>query len=143
VLRALAFVCWLGLQMPYGAAAGRCVAYHERAGLEDLHVQGRKVLVHLPPGYDGSKALPLVLALHGGGGHAALMAEDSRYGWQRQADQGGFIVAFPNGASRLPTVDVWRRGMRADAVVTRAIRTLMMWLSCAPWWRNSRDATHR
>jgi len=46
--------------------------------------------------------MPLVLAFHGGGGDAAFMADDTQYGLQRQADQGGFIVAFPNGASRLP-----------------------------------------
>ncbi|WP_374363501.1 PHB depolymerase family esterase [Pseudoduganella danionis] len=113
VLRALAFCLLAGLQMPYGAAAEEGASRTTSgAGLEDLRVQGRKVLVHLPPGYDGSKALPLVLALHGGGGHAALMAEDSRYGWQRQADQGGFIVAFPNGASRLPggRLATWNAG---------------------------------
>jgi len=72
------------------------------AQLEEIQVQGRKVLVHLPASYDAARALPLVLAMHGGGGHAALMADDARYGWLRQADQSGFIVAFPNGASRLP-----------------------------------------
>jgi polyhydroxybutyrate depolymerase len=30
------------------------------------------------------------------------MADDTRYGLQRQADKSGFIVAFPNGASKLP-----------------------------------------
>ncbi|MFC0168150.1 alpha/beta hydrolase family esterase [Pseudoduganella danionis] len=112
-LIALAFAVLAGLPMPYGAAAEEETSRTlSGGGLEDMRVQARKVLVHLPPGYDGSKALPLVLALHGGGGHAALMAEDSRYGWQRQADQGGFIVAFPNGASRLPggRLATWNAG---------------------------------
>jgi polyhydroxybutyrate depolymerase len=78
--------------------AGRAAS----SGLQELEVQGRKVLVHLPTGYDPSHPAPLVLAFHGGGGDAAFMADDTRYGLQRQADQGGFIVAFPNGASRLP-----------------------------------------
>jgi polyhydroxybutyrate depolymerase len=30
----------------------------------------RSYLVHLPPAYNGKKALPLVLILHGGGGEA-------------------------------------------------------------------------
>lgn len=82
------------------------------AQLEELQVQGRKVLVHLPASYDAARALPLVLAMHGGGGHAALMADDARYGWLRQADQSGFIVAFPNGASRLPggRLATWNAG---------------------------------
>lgn len=70
-------------------------------GLQELQVQGRKVLVHLPPGYDAARPAPLVLAFHGGGGHAEYMADDRRYGLQKTADAAGFIVAFPNGYSKL------------------------------------------
>ncbi|MFG6460437.1 alpha/beta hydrolase family esterase [Roseateles sp. DXS20W] len=69
-------------------------------GLQELQVQGRKVLVHLPAGRDATQPAPLVLALHGGGGHAEHMAEN--YGLQRKADEAGFIVAFPNGYSKFP-----------------------------------------
>jgi polyhydroxybutyrate depolymerase len=58
--------------------------------------------VHVPAGYDPARPAPLVLAFHGGGGDAAFMADDTRYGLQREADKDGFIVAFPNGASKLP-----------------------------------------
>ncbi|RZJ09001.1 MAG: poly(3-hydroxybutyrate) depolymerase [Rubrivivax sp.] len=71
-------------------------------GLEELQVQGRKVLVHLPRGYDAAKPAPLVLAFHGGGGSAEYMADDEKYGLQSKADQAGFVVAFPNGYSKLP-----------------------------------------
>lgn len=70
------------------------------AGLQALVVQGRQVLVHLPTGYEAAKPAPLMLAFHGGGGHAAYMADDSKYGLQRKADEAGFVVAFPNGDSR-------------------------------------------
>ncbi|KQY86165.1 MULTISPECIES: PHB depolymerase family esterase [Roseateles] len=73
-----------------------------KGGLQDIQVQGRKVLVHLPTGYDASKPAPLVLAFHGGGGHAEYMADDEKYGLQRKADEAGFVVAFPNGYSKLP-----------------------------------------
>jgi polyhydroxybutyrate depolymerase len=81
-------------------------------GLQELQVQGRKVLVHVPAGYDPAHPAPLVLAFHGGGGDAPFMADDTRYGLQRQADQGGFIVAFPNGATRLPggRLATWNAG---------------------------------
>lgn len=69
-------------------------------GLQELQVQGRKVLVHLPTGYDAGTPAPLVLAFHGGGGHAEYMAEN--YGLQRKADEAGFVVAFPNGYSKFP-----------------------------------------
>lgn len=72
------------------------------AGLQTLQVQGRQVLVHLPAGHDVTRPAPLVLAFHGGGGHAAYMADDSKYGLQKKADAAGFIVAFPNGYSKLP-----------------------------------------
>lgn len=72
------------------------------AGLQEIQVQGRKVLVHLPTGYDTAKPAPLVLAFHGGGGHAEYMADDAKYGLQKKADEAGFVVAFPNGYSKLP-----------------------------------------
>lgn len=71
-----------------------------QGGPQELQVQGRKVLVHLPAGRDAAQPAPLVLALHGGGGHAEHMAEN--YGLQRKADEAGFIVAFPNGYSKFP-----------------------------------------
>jgi polyhydroxybutyrate depolymerase len=69
-------------------------------GLQELQVQGRQVLVHLPAGHDPSQPAPLVLAFHGGGGHAAHMAEN--YGLTQKADEAGFVVAFPNGYSKRP-----------------------------------------
>ena len=73
-----------------------------QGGLQELQVQGRKVLVHLPAGYDAAHPTPLVLAFHGGGGHAEYMADDEKYGLQKKADEAGFVVAFPNGYSKLP-----------------------------------------
>lgn len=69
---------------------------------QTLQVQGRKVLIHLPKGYDGNRLVPLVLAFHGGGGSAGHMADDANYGLQRKADEAGFVVAFPNGYSSFP-----------------------------------------
>jgi polyhydroxybutyrate depolymerase len=54
--------------------------------------------VHLPPGYDGSRAMPLVLALHGMGGDGAGMARLTHF--NQVADQGEFIVAYPDGLRR-------------------------------------------
>jgi polyhydroxybutyrate depolymerase len=72
------------------------------AALQELKVQGRKVLVHVPATLDPAQPAPLVLALHGGGGHAEFMADDAHYALQKKADEAGFIVAFPNGYSKLP-----------------------------------------
>ena len=62
----------------------------------------RKALVHVPASYRPGQAMPLVLAFHGGGGHAEYMADDERYGLISAAERHGFIVAFPNGYSKLP-----------------------------------------
>ncbi|WP_422018424.1 alpha/beta hydrolase family esterase [Roseateles sp.] len=82
------------------------------AGLQELEVQGRKVLVHLPTRYDEAKPAPLVLAFHGGGGHAGYMADDEKYGLQKKADEAGFVVAFPNGYSKFPggRLATWNAG---------------------------------
>lgn len=60
----------------------------------------RKYLLHIPARYDVSRATPLVLFFHGGGGHMEQAAAD--YGWRDKSEQEGVIVAFPNGSSRFP-----------------------------------------
>lgn len=62
----------------------------------------RKYLVHVPRSYDGSKAVPLLLSFHGGGGHMEFQATDERYGQITASEKEGFVVVFPNGYSRVP-----------------------------------------
>ncbi|UUX97161.1 PHB depolymerase family esterase [Aquabacterium sp. J223] len=74
------------------------------AGTHTLQVEHggerREVILHVPARVDAARPAPLVLAFHGGGGHAAYMADDGRYGWVSKAEREGFVVAFPNGHSR-------------------------------------------
>jgi polyhydroxybutyrate depolymerase len=69
----------------------------------------RYYLLHVPPSYTGGQT-PLVLAFHGGLGTAETMADN--YGWKPKSDKEGFLVAFPNGASRLPSgkLATWNAG---------------------------------
>ena len=60
----------------------------------------RSYILHLPKGYDGKGAVPLVIVFHGGGGNAAGAARMS--GMSAKADQEKFIVAYPNGTGPLP-----------------------------------------
>jgi poly(3-hydroxybutyrate) depolymerase len=62
----------------------------------ELTWQGRKrdYNLHIPPGYDGSKPMPLVVVMHGWGQDAERIAEVS--GMSEKADREGFIVAYPN-----------------------------------------------
>jgi polyhydroxybutyrate depolymerase len=68
--------------------------------------------VHVPASYSPSQPMPLVLALHGGGGNMDIQAEDKFYGQIAMAEQAGYIVVFPNGASRFPRgrLATWNAG---------------------------------
>jgi len=60
----------------------------------------RQYILHRPPGADTLGALPLVLTLHGGSGSAASAINFTRL--NPVADQGGFLVAYPQGYTALP-----------------------------------------
>ena len=72
----------------------------------------RRYLLHVPPGLDRSRPAPLLLALHGGGGHAEFMADDERYGLRLLAARAGYVLALPNGSSRMPRgrLATWNAG---------------------------------
>lgn len=94
----LLFLCLLAAALPTAATLP--------SGTHTLQVshqgQKRTVVVHVPAHSNPAQADPLVLALHGGGGFAEYMANNDRYGLIRKSDSAGFVVAFPNGYSKLP-----------------------------------------
>jgi polyhydroxybutyrate depolymerase len=55
----------------------------------------RTVIVHLPPDYNSSRAVALVLNLHGSGSTAA--AQEVFSGMDATSDKGSFIVVYPQG----------------------------------------------
>lgn len=72
----------------------------------------RMALVHVPESFDPDHAMPLVMALHGGGGGAIYQADDSNYGLVTAAETSGFIAVFPNGVSpaRSGMLATWNAG---------------------------------
>lgn len=65
----------------------------------------RVYLVHVPPGYDRARAVPLVISMHGAGGWPAQQMRMSR--WNDAADREGFIVVYPS-AAKMAGPRVWR-----------------------------------
>jgi polyhydroxybutyrate depolymerase len=63
----------------------------------------RTYLLHVPPHYDRSKPTPLVISLHGAAVWPAHQMNLT--GWNRLADEQGFIVVYPSGAGRIWHVD--------------------------------------
>lgn len=82
------------------------------SGTHHLTFQSRRYVLHIPAGLDPTRPAPLVVALHGGAGHAEFMADDARYGLIHKANRAGFVVVFPNGYSRLPRgrLATWNAG---------------------------------
>ncbi len=58
----------------------------------------RSYLIHLPPAYQPGTSLPLVFALHGGGGTADNM--EKLTGFSKVSDKGGFILCYPQGIGK-------------------------------------------
>ena len=76
--------------------------------------------VHLPPGYNATNSLPLVLAFHGGTGQGSGM--NTLTGLSRVADRENMIVVYPEGIDRH-----WNdgrdtlKGMGDDVAFVRAL----------------------
>ena len=70
----------------------------------------RTYRLHVPPGLASGSAVPLLVALHGGGGSGAQFASAS--GFDAVADREGFVVVYPNGTGTIPT---WNAGLCCGA----------------------------
>ncbi len=60
----------------------------------------RSYRIHVPQGYSGERAAPLLVAFHGGGGDMDYMAEDKYYGLISKSDAESVVLVFPNGYSK-------------------------------------------
>ena len=65
----------------------------------------RTAILHSPPAGDGTSPRPLVLLLHGGGGHGAQA--QASCGMDAVADREGFLVAYPDGTSAFGNLLTW------------------------------------
>jgi len=74
-----------------GAASGNKPGRHDQSMVVDG--EKRQWVVHVPKSYDGSKAVPLVVMIHGSGTNGDLYYHKT--GWVQKADKEGFIAVFP------------------------------------------------
>jgi len=81
-----------------------CAAMRRRAventGEQTIEWDGRTrtYLLHVPPNLPAGAKVPLVIALHGGGGDGPQMERFS--GFSGLADREGFLVAYPSGVGK-------------------------------------------
>lgn len=101
----LAIVLMIGC---VSGSAGRAAGRQPNAANSGDHVimirvgqLERHYTVHVPPGYDGRTATPIVIMLHGGGGTGKAAAIET--GWGAKADEAGFLAVFPDAMPPDPT----------------------------------------
>lgn len=92
-------LAWTLLIAAVSTHADEIHARHEVEWRMEIAERTRSALIHVPDAVDPSKPLPLVIVLHGGGGNAESAARQT--GLSALADREQFIVAYPNGSSRL------------------------------------------
>jgi len=61
--------------------------------------------LHVPTGYDGTRALPVVIVLHGRGGSAVTA---NTFGFSENADRDGFFAVYPEA---VPPARMWFTGL--------------------------------
>lgn len=109
--------------LPFACKAGTATrpqqaSVSERTESEEapstLTVDGieRRYYLHVPPGLDPQRPVPLLIALHGGGATARSLIESS--GLDAVADREKFIVAYPEAVSRQ-----WNNGSRGGTLKVR------------------------
>jgi poly(3-hydroxybutyrate) depolymerase len=74
----------------------------------------RSYNVHIPTGYDGTVAVPLVLDLHGSGANG--VGQELISGFRAVADANGFIVAYPDGEFQQ-----WNAGVCCDPAAAAGV----------------------
>lgn len=81
---------------------------YEKSLLSDS--RNRKYLLYVPPSYQTTKEIPLVLFFHGGGGNMNHSARN--YDLKEKAREAGFAVVFMQGTSGLPNdfLATWNAG---------------------------------
>jgi polyhydroxybutyrate depolymerase len=79
----------------------------------------RSYRIHIPESYTGEQPVPLIIALHGGGGRAKSML--SKTNMNEKSDEEGFIALYPNGICRLLPLRTWNVGFCCGLALKRNV----------------------
>jgi len=60
----------------------------------------RSYLTHIPDNFNGTGTVPLVIAIHGGGGDGEAMVKLTEGGFNKLADEEGFVVIYPDAIEK-------------------------------------------
>lgn len=93
-----------GATRPSAGCANASSSYAAGTRAQQLTYMGteRSFRLHVPPGYDGERALPLVMLFHGGGG-SGRQFELASARMNPIADREGFVAVYPDGSGVLKT----------------------------------------
>ena len=80
----------------------------DTSGTLEIGGRTRTYTVHIPPGYDGKTAAPLVLVLHGA--TQSSRGAERMSGMSEKADKEGFLVVYPEGTGRIKDIPTWNSG---------------------------------
>jgi polyhydroxybutyrate depolymerase len=85
-----------------GAGFAAPIAPHPGDHFEVVTIDhlSRSYIVHVPPGLDGHRKVPVVIMLHGAGGSGE--EAESYTGFDDESDSEGFVVAYPNATLPFP-----------------------------------------
>ncbi|WNO54174.1 alpha/beta hydrolase family esterase [Stakelama saccharophila] len=105
LIAGLAMLVALLAWSPLAAAQGCAMGEPGQTATVPIGDTGRPMLLHLPSGFDGEGAAPLVFLLHGSGGTGAAMLRDSKLA--ATADAHGFVLAAPDAGIAAGNGFVW------------------------------------
>jgi polyhydroxybutyrate depolymerase len=88
-----------------------------REGTVETAVGDRTYRLHVPPGV--AEAVPLVVALHGGGGSGQQFAGEN--GLEAIADDEGFVVVHPDGIAGPAGARTWNAGNCCGAAAAQGV----------------------
>ncbi len=90
----------IGTILVLGIIVGLRMVSFENVGTITVGGLQRTYRVYVPDSLDESRAAPLIIALHGGGGSGRGMIDLTQGGFNTLADESGFVVVYPDAAEK-------------------------------------------